>query len=73
MPHTDKTIAKHPFLNPNWNWRGYRGNIIVRMKPKPGQKVGVAVPVSCGRYMPHYGEKERAKYKTSAPHRLGGS
>ncbi len=33
----------------------------------------VAIPKrKSSKYMPHYGAKERAKYRSAAPHRLGG-
>ena len=67
MPHTDKTLRKHPGLNPK-----YFSGMKLRRKAQSHNRtvsvmcigVRIAVPKQPNRYVPHYGAKEAAKYST---------
>ena len=67
MAHTDATLRGHPGLNEHAGQLGESGQFFGRGKN------GIWRRFDAGRYVPHYGAKERAKYATAAPHRLGGS
>ncbi len=67
-PRGKLALSNHPGVSPYRGQAGRAGRFWGK-----SLKTGALIRADAGRWRPHTGAKERAKYATAAPHRLGGS
>ena len=77
MPHTEKTLRKHPFANPHRGQHGRSSMFLgvfklpkelegrARSKRLP-EKCKILMPADAGRWIPHQGEREKARRRARA-------